>query len=281
MRTWSKFDDRAARLAAVLADAGVGPDDKVAFFLYNGPEYLEATFGCFKVRAVPVNVNYRYTESELHYLLDNSDAVAVDRVVPTSSTASTRCWTTCPTSGWSWRSATGRLGAPFGRVRGCAGGGRPGDADRAIGRRPVVPLHRRHHRHAEGRDVAPSQPARHRRADLPGRQGRDARDAGRASVRPARGARSTRARLPRLLAAAPLMHGTSAIASLGALTAGGAVVTVALEEPRRRRAAAVPWPRTGSRTLTIVGDAFAKPIVAALEAGPRNAASRTTCRRCG
>src|SRR6516165_7147093 len=77
VRTWTEFEDSAARLASVLSDAGVGPDDKVAFFLYNGPEYLEATFACFKVRAVAVNVNYRYTESELHYLLDNSDAVAV------------------------------------------------------------------------------------------------------------------------------------------------------------------------------------------------------------
>ncbi|HKY16317.1 MAG TPA: AMP-binding protein, partial [Microthrixaceae bacterium] len=67
-RTWAEFDDRAARFATVLQHAGVGAGDKVGFFLYNGPEYIEATFGSFKVRAVPVNVNYRYTESELAYL---------------------------------------------------------------------------------------------------------------------------------------------------------------------------------------------------------------------
>src|SRR5262245_23868348 len=76
-RSWAEFDDRAARFATVLADAGIGADAKVAFFLYNGPEYVEATFGSFKVRAVPVNVNYRYTEHELAYLLENADAAAV------------------------------------------------------------------------------------------------------------------------------------------------------------------------------------------------------------
>ena len=45
--------------------------------LYNGNEYLEAEFAAFKLRAAPCNVNYRYVESELAYLIDNSDAKAV------------------------------------------------------------------------------------------------------------------------------------------------------------------------------------------------------------
>ena len=77
IRTWTEFDDRSARIAGHLVSAGLRPDAKVALYLYNGPEYLEATFGSFKARAVPVNVNYRYLETELHYLLDNSDAEAV------------------------------------------------------------------------------------------------------------------------------------------------------------------------------------------------------------
>ena len=52
-RTWSEFDDRASRFATVLAEAGIGHDAKVALALYNGHEYLEATFGSFKARAVP------------------------------------------------------------------------------------------------------------------------------------------------------------------------------------------------------------------------------------
>lgn len=76
-RTWLEYEDRAARLGAVLAGAGIGPGSKVALYGYNSSEYLEAQFGIFKARAVPVNVNYRYVEHELLYLLDNSDAQAV------------------------------------------------------------------------------------------------------------------------------------------------------------------------------------------------------------
>ncbi len=76
-RTWQELDERAARLAAALRDAGLGPGSKVAFYLYNSNEYLETLFACFKLRAVPANVNYRYTADELAYLLDNSDAEAV------------------------------------------------------------------------------------------------------------------------------------------------------------------------------------------------------------
>ena len=46
-------------------------------YLYNSPEYLQATFGAMKVGLVPVNTNYRYGDDELSYLWDNADAVAV------------------------------------------------------------------------------------------------------------------------------------------------------------------------------------------------------------
>lgn len=74
---WSALDERAARLASVFAAAGIGRDAKVAQLLYNCPEYLEAVFAAFKVRATPVNVNYRYLADEVAYILDNSDAEAV------------------------------------------------------------------------------------------------------------------------------------------------------------------------------------------------------------
>ena len=76
-RTWGELDERASRLAAALRDHGLGPDSKVAFYLYNSNEYVEMLLACFKLRAVPANVNYRYTEEELAYLLDNSDAEAI------------------------------------------------------------------------------------------------------------------------------------------------------------------------------------------------------------
>ncbi len=76
-RSWSEVDDRAARVAQALTAAGLAPSSKAALYLYNGPEYLEAQLGMLKARVVPVNVNYRYRDEELVYLLDNSDAEAL------------------------------------------------------------------------------------------------------------------------------------------------------------------------------------------------------------
>ncbi len=73
-RTWQAYDDRAARLASAFAAAGLKTDSKVGLYLYNSNEYLESQFAAFKLRAVPVNINYRYLDDELLYLLDNSDS---------------------------------------------------------------------------------------------------------------------------------------------------------------------------------------------------------------
>jgi len=75
--TWAQYDDRAARFAAAFAAAGLGPDSKIGLYLYNGNEYLEAHYGAFKMRGVPINVNYRYIDEELRYLLENADAEAL------------------------------------------------------------------------------------------------------------------------------------------------------------------------------------------------------------
>jgi acyl-CoA synthetase (AMP-forming)/AMP-acid ligase II len=75
--TFAEFEDRAARLATALAAAGIGPGDKVACYLYNGAPYLETMFAAFKVGAVPVNANYRYTKDELTALLADADAAAL------------------------------------------------------------------------------------------------------------------------------------------------------------------------------------------------------------
>lgn len=67
--TFTELDERASRLAHVLEAHGVGPGDHVALALRNGSEYLEAMLASFKVRAIPINVNTRYTEDELRYLM--------------------------------------------------------------------------------------------------------------------------------------------------------------------------------------------------------------------
>jgi fatty-acyl-CoA synthase len=73
-RSWTELDDRAARLAGAFVEAGLGPGSKVAQYLYNAPEFVESSFAALKLRAIPVNVNYRYLDDELLYLLDNSEA---------------------------------------------------------------------------------------------------------------------------------------------------------------------------------------------------------------
>lgn len=75
--TWGEFDRRADALAADMLAAGIGRQGKVACYLYNCPEYLEATVAAFKASLVPVNTNFRYGPDEIHYLFDNADAEAV------------------------------------------------------------------------------------------------------------------------------------------------------------------------------------------------------------
>jgi acyl-CoA synthetase (AMP-forming)/AMP-acid ligase II len=75
--SWTAFEARSARLAGALLELGLSRDAKVAVCLFNCPELLEARFAALKIRAVPVNVNYRYRAEELWYVLDNSDSEAV------------------------------------------------------------------------------------------------------------------------------------------------------------------------------------------------------------
>ena len=76
-RSWRDYEQRAARVATALRAAGLEPGAKAGLYGYNSNEYLEAQFGMFKARVLPINVNYRYVEHELLYLLDNADAEAL------------------------------------------------------------------------------------------------------------------------------------------------------------------------------------------------------------
>jgi 3-oxocholest-4-en-26-oate---CoA ligase len=72
--SWRELDERAARLATVMLDAGVSPGDRIGLFLYNCAEYMEAMLAAMKIRAVPININFRYTGAELRYLLNDAGA---------------------------------------------------------------------------------------------------------------------------------------------------------------------------------------------------------------
>ena len=75
--SWRQFEHRASQIASLLSAHGLGKASKIALYLHNSNEYLEASFGAFKIEACPINVNYRYKAEELVYLLDNSDAEVV------------------------------------------------------------------------------------------------------------------------------------------------------------------------------------------------------------
>src|SRR3954454_121348 len=71
--TFSELDRRATQVAHRFASLGLGPGDHVGIYGYNGMPWVEAMLAAFKLRAVPININFRYVEEELLYLLDNAD----------------------------------------------------------------------------------------------------------------------------------------------------------------------------------------------------------------
>ncbi len=75
--TYAQLDERTTRLANCLLARGIGEGDHIGLYLYNGIEYLEGTLAAFKIRAIPININYRYVEDELRYLFDNADLVGL------------------------------------------------------------------------------------------------------------------------------------------------------------------------------------------------------------
>jgi 3-oxocholest-4-en-26-oate---CoA ligase len=136
--SWHDFDDQAARFAGFLRANGIGGENstpvtgqaKLGLYLYNSPEYLIAQYGAFKERLVPLNVNYRYLDNELLYLLENGDvevlvyhASLADRVARVKDKAPmVKLWVEVDDEGGqaplpgsvSWTAAT--TGAPASRI---------------------------------------------------------------------------------------------------------------------------------------------------------------------
>ena len=76
-RTFREMEERANRLAHHLQAAGVVPGDHVGIYALNSVEWVETIWACFKIRAVWININYRYVEDELAYLFENADLKAL------------------------------------------------------------------------------------------------------------------------------------------------------------------------------------------------------------
>ena len=264
VRSWADFDARAARLAGHLVARGLRPDAKVALYLHNGPEYLEATFGAFKARCVPVNVNYRYLEAELRYLLENSDAEAV--VVSAELLD---------------RLAAVRAGLPLVRTVLVVGAGEDAALpewavgfEGALAAAEPMP---RIDRSAEdlwflytGGTTGMPKGVMWPHRSLLGAAAPTFKVIGAgvpaSADEVAEAARTfiERDEVIRLMPAAPLMHGTSAMATIGVLSTGGCAVTLTGHHLDAHELCRTVQDRAVTQ-LTIVGDAFARPILEALE----------------
>lgn len=261
--TWSEFDRRADGIAARLLADGVAEQDKFAQYLYNSPEYLESLFGAFKAGLATVNTNYRYTVDEIVYLWDNADVVAVvfDGTFSETCAAvrerlpgiSTWLWVDdqhgpCPPWATPYEDAAGA--PPQGRVRGPWG--RSGDH--------LVLLY-------TGGTTGMPKGVMWRQDDLFGAL--DAANKNRLPPEPDLDAATDRVVKagPRNLPAAPLMHGTGLFNALSNMMVGGSVITMA-----GRRFDPVELLDTVQNerinSMSIVGDAFAKPILRTLDAEP-------------
>ena len=94
--TYAQMEARANQLAHCLAQAGIGQGDHVGIYALNCQQWVETMWAVFKLRAVWVNINYRYVEQELGYLFENADLKAlvyhrqfaerVRKVIPTIPT---------------------------------------------------------------------------------------------------------------------------------------------------------------------------------------------------
>jgi fatty-acyl-CoA synthase len=264
--TWREFDERANGVARFLLDGGAQHQDKVALYLYNGPEYLESCAGLFKAGLVPVNTNYRYLDDELLYLWDNADAVAVvfhgvftdrvDHLRPRLPGVRHWIWVddgTSPMPNWAvayedvTATASERVEAPWGRsgddILMIYTGGTTGMPKGVMWRQDDL----------IGAVCAAANPL----------LAQDPADAGGVQAVLDSIAGPGLVGLP----ACPLMHGTGWFTALLYLTSGGSVATLVERH--------LDWvelldtiEREGVGALTIVGDAFAKPILACLDAEP-------------
>ena len=262
--SWRQFDERANGIARTLLDAGAVEQDKVALYLYNDPAYMETMYAAFKAGLVPVNTNYRYADDELVYLWDNADAVAVvfhgafvdnvERIRARVPDVRTWLWVDdgsgpCPDWAQPYEEAAAshpeRVVAPWGR-----------DGDHL------------YMLYTGGTTGMPK--------GVMWRQDDNIRNIIALGANPRYGQDPVDYEVTRELVTAPgmksvpacpLMHGTGCMTQLIALSGGGCVITMTgrgldveeLFDTIERQQGA---------TTAIVGDAFAKPMLRALDAEP-------------
>jgi 3-oxocholest-4-en-26-oate---CoA ligase len=264
---WAEFDRRADGVAAALLDAGLGHQDKVAQYLYNGPEYMQGVYACFKASMVPVNTNYRYADDELLYLWDNADAAAVmfhGTFTPTIERIRDRLpkvklwlWAddgSHPRPDWAVDLGQAADGTPADRpVRGPWGRSGSDMWFLYTGGTTGMPKGVMWLQDTLARLVSEAHPLRLDDEATLAAYRKEVDDVGAAA--------------PVVLPAAPLMHGTGHLMALSQLALGGCVVTL----PKRSLDPEAIWQACHDNRVTvlvIVGDAFARPLLDALDAEP-------------
>jgi fatty-acyl-CoA synthase len=258
--SWRTFEREAAALARFLVERGARPNDKLAVYAYSRPEWMIAVYAAFKARLVPVNVNYRYRRDELHYLFDNSDAVAVvfeggfaENIEPIRDELPTlqtfvQLDDGSPQAPWA---------TPYAEVA------RADATALAIERSGDDMLFI-----YTGGTTGMPKGVMWRQEDIwftLGGGGDPITGEGKPKTLAEHGDNvSAGANRIRLLPASPLMHGTGLLTALSALNSGGSVVTLA----GRKFDAHELWQAAASsavNVIAIVGDVFARPMADALD----------------
>ncbi|NNE96249.1 MAG: AMP-binding protein [Acidimicrobiales bacterium] len=268
--SWADFDSRADAVARHLLDRGCAHQAKIGFYLYNCAEYLELFFACSKASLVHVNTNYRYGVEELVYLWDNADVEAivfhgantghVESLRPRLTRIHTYVWVDdgtepCPPWATAYEAvASTPISGPVRSAEGRSGddlillytGGTTGMPKGVMWRQDDLLMVT----DAKNKVRLPEQP-----------------DLDETGVSAAAQARVLQRPGPGSIPACPLMHGTGLFNALTSLTLGGSISTLT---SRRLDIEELFDTVEGRRikSIFIVGDAFARPMLAALDAEP-------------
>ena len=266
VRTWSEFDKRASAIGERLLRAGLTRQSRVAQYLMNSMEYVESLFATFKVAMVPVNTNYRYVADELAYLWIDAGVEAVMFHGSFSESAGQVRSRVPSVKLWLWVDDG---------VGSCPEWAEPYENVAASG--TPLPAHAPDRQGDDlyllytGGTTGQPKGVMWRQDDLFCVLNRSATikypEEGTLADVEAKLSESTDPRA-RVIPAAPLMHGTAAFSAFAVLNSGGAVVLC--EGTKFDPVELLDTVEVNSVTdLSIVGDAFAKPLLSALDAEPQ------------
>ncbi len=261
--SWGEAGPQSNRLARALIGAGLKPGDRVAHYMRNQPAYMQTVRACFKGRFTHVNVNYRYKPEEVAYIVDNSDAVALVYGAEFRDTVAA-IRGSLPQVKLYVEVGGGAARAPFAEdfdALNEAGDGSPLGIERSGD--DLLFLYTGGTTGMPKGVMWPHKELRETQLNSLRKLGGFVPETLDLLIEALKAAQPA----PPIIPACPLMHGTGLFTAIGTMVNGGAVVTLTGEafEPHELWAT-VDRHKVGS--VAIVGDAFAKPLLRALEEKP-------------